>query len=187
MKVLAICGAAGSGKSTVANDLCSSNRVLKMSMADPIRRMLEALGLDISDTTDEIQKRSPNDILCGQTPRMAMQTLGTEWGRNTIGTSIWTKQAVAGVRRANALGYEAVIFDDVRFQNEINALAEFDCSVLRIRRPSVEQAPIAGVHQSEAEWANLTPVIGEVYNTGSYGNLFTLAREALRKEDWLFI
>ena len=47
----------------------------------------------IDDSEEEIDgrwKEHPCSLLLNKTPRYAMQTLGTEWGRELIGENIWT-------------------------------------------------------------------------------------------------
>ena len=56
------------------------------------------------------------DSLYNVSPRYAMQTLGTEWGRDTINKSIWANRAKRELENANG----NLIISDVRFENEVN-------------------------------------------------------------------
>lgn len=88
----------------------------------------------------------PNAPQCYLTPRYALQTLGTEWGRDCY-PGIWTDY---GIRRARFLmdqGYDVVI-TDCRFTNEARAVREAGGQVWQIVRPGVG---LATPHPSEVE------------------------------------
>ena len=75
-------------------------------------------------------KEQPTEYLNGKSPRKALQTLGTEWGRRNISKSLWLdiwKQRIAAGSAIN------VVADDVRFQNEVDAIHALDGVVVRIR------------------------------------------------------
>ena len=83
-----------------------------MSFAEPIKRMLACIGLSHEDLHGD-RKEEPNDMLEGKTPRYAMQTLGTEWGRDFISPNIWVN-----VVKHDILKYEIkddIVIDDCRF------------------------------------------------------------------------
>jgi predicted kinase len=117
MTVLGIVGLKGSGKGVVAARLVTKHNFKVVKFADPLKDMLRVLGLNDYDLEGE-GKEKANGLVCGRTPRHAMQTLGTEWGRNHIGDEIWIE---AWLRRAVAV-QENVVADDVRFGNEAAAI-----------------------------------------------------------------
>lgn len=123
-------GPAGAGKTTAAQGLSEHGFKLER-LADPLKGMLRAAGLT-HDQVDGDLKEEPCDLLCGWSPRHAMQTLGTEWGRDTIGQDIWVRMWLHRVR-----GLPFVVSDDVRFPNEVEAIRDYaDRSVIiRIERP----------------------------------------------------
>ena len=86
--LLGIHGKAGSGKSTAAQVLIDGG-FKRVKFADPLKNMLRAIGLTDQHIEGDL-KEVPCDMLLGQTPRHAMQTLGTEWGRGCIGGEFWT-------------------------------------------------------------------------------------------------
>lgn len=65
----------------------------------------------------------------GKTTRHLMQTLGTEFGRQRLGETIWTDigMCAAGL-------YPAVVFTDVRFDTEAQAIRNVGGSVYRVTR-----------------------------------------------------
>lgn len=76
------------------------------------------------------------------TPRLALQTLGTEWGR-TLYSDIWVDALIRKLVRA---GGDWVV-PDVRFKNEVSALRKAGAFLTRINRGGISHAR----HQSEAE------------------------------------
>ena len=98
MRLIAFCGYMGSGKSFAADYLIEKYGYTRVKFAGPLKDMLHTMGL----TEEEIEggdKDKPSDLLCGRTPRWAMQSLGTEWGRECIGENLWGKpMGKSGVR-----------------------------------------------------------------------------------------
>ena len=84
------------------------------------------------------------------TLRYVLQTIGTEWGRETINNDIWVNLGLARARRYLSNGYNLVIITDVRFPNEINAINDAGGLVWWIDRPSARPDD-ENLHASEAE------------------------------------
>lgn len=142
--IIAFVGKAGSGKSTAAQYLAVQHGFRIVKFAAPLKRMLSAVGLD----TEEIEgslKQQPCDRLMGQTPRHAMQTLGTEWGRNCIHPDFWVNLWAMEVETKRL-----VAVDDCRFQNEAEAVRDFGGAIIEIRRPSLVIDENVDRHASEA-------------------------------------
>jgi len=128
--IVGICGPARAGKDTIAKVLKSMGYV-KDSFAGPIRcYVAEICGLTL-DQLEEV-KDFPSDALAGKTPRYAMQTLGTEWGRNLIDQDIWINYLM---RRS--MGMRLVV-PDIRFENEARAIIKQGGIILRVVRPGTE-------------------------------------------------
>lgn len=143
--IVGFCGQAGAGKTTAALELVTTYDYHRISFADPIRRMLLAMGLTPADLS--VNKEVPHHLLAGKTPRAAMQTLGTEWGRDRIDADLWLRLARHNAVRILDLGH-LVVFDDVRFDNEARLIRALGGQVIRIIRRS--QPPAAAGHASEA-------------------------------------
>lgn len=149
-KIIAIVGAAKAGKSTVAETL-NNLGFEKMSFAAPLKEMLSAMGLDYEKDLAGADKEKPNALLCGKTPRHAMQTLGTEW-RDMIDKRLWSNIMQ---HRINIIlthppkpGLPHLIYiDDCRFEHEVEMLKAFNATFWRVRRPEVEP-PIATIVMS---------------------------------------
>lgn len=141
-QLIGITGRAGSGKSTAADYLVSKGWT-RVKMAGPLKAMLRAMGLTDRHIEGDL-KNKPCHMLCGQTPRHAMITLGTEWGRDMIGQSLWTDLAHLNI--ANAMARGPVVVDDIRFENEADVIRKLGGKVLKIERASADMID----HKSEA-------------------------------------
>lgn len=143
--VIGFAGRAGAGKTTAALCLVATMGYCLMSFADPLRDMLRAVGLTAEDLS--AGKEIPHLLLGGKTPRFALQTLGTEWGRKTISEELWIGLARHRLNRALDAG-ERIVFDDVRFANEAQMVRVIGGIVIHIDRPGLP--PISQAHASEA-------------------------------------
>lgn len=143
--------APGSGKSTAAEGLeIRGWRLVKF--AAPLKAMLAALLREGGEDAPTIQRMLEGDLkevpagaLGGKTPRHAMQTLGTEWGRAHIGQNFWTHLALYRADTLRASGFPVVI-DDCRFPNEAEAVRQAGGLVVEVRRASAARV---GTHASE--------------------------------------
>lgn len=143
-KLIGFAGPLGCGKTTAAKELYHAGWHI-IRFAGPLKSMLAALGLTVNDT-DGAGKENPHPFLLGKTPRYAMQTLGTEWGRNLIHPNIWTD---AWFRQAEkALKLSNVVADDLRFPNEANLIRALGGRVIRIQR-TMERKEQLDPHASE--------------------------------------
>lgn len=173
--LLGLGGKAGSGKTTVTNYLTTRGfRVQKF--ADPLKSMLSDLlisqGVEPGDTsmfTEGALKEVPTDLLGGKSPRHAMQTLGTEWGRGQLSEDFWVEAALRN------LGPGDRVFDDVRFPNEAIAIRNRGGIVVNVFRPD---APQVGRHPSENALADFA-FDYVIYNDDDMETLFRRVREFL--------
>lgn len=150
-------GFKGSGKSEVARALVARGcRVHKF--AAPLKAMLAALGLDDRHLEGDL-KEEPCDLLCGRTPREAMITLGTEWGRDLIDSEIWVRAW------ARSAGVDPIVADDVRFPNEVATIKGLGGVVVWVERPGLS----AGDHRSEVGIAGDADVT--IVNDGTLADL----------------
>jgi hypothetical protein len=168
-KLVGLTGAAGSGKSTAAD--FTGARLF--SFAEPLKRICkEVFGF----TDDQVNGpshcrnaadtrfprfcshrgcRFPNEshapdctgVVTYLTPRFALQTLGTEWGRNCY-PNVW---AELGVRKALESGPGLAVITDVRFVNEARAIRAAGGEVWRIVRRGQEVPEEVAAHASEQE------------------------------------
>ena len=147
-RLIALTGYAGSGKSTVARHLVEAHGFTLVKFAGPLKAMMRCLGLGDREIEGAL-KEEPHRVLNYKTPRYAMQTLGTEWGRDLIGQNLWVDVAMTSAQAAIDQG-GSVVIDDCRFQNEADAVKRISGEVIQITRPGVgrinehvsEQTPV---------------------------------------------
>lgn len=139
--ILGLSGYAQSGKDTIADYLVKHYGFTKISFADPIRKALYILNpkVDIADMRgvplatavdglgwENVKADSPDT-------RQLLQKFGTEVGRELFGKDFWVNQAMLKARE-----HENVVFADVRFENEVQAILEASGAVWRVSKPNVE-------------------------------------------------
>lgn len=160
-RLIAITGQAGSGKTTAAG-FFERHGFVRTRFADPLKAMLRALGLG-QDEVDGSRKELPCALLNGKTPRHAMQTLGTEWGRISLGEEFWIRHWQARAADCLDLGGDVVV-DDCRFANEAAAVRALGGFVLRLEG----RGGISGQHLSERQDF---PADATILNVGSLDQL----------------
>lgn len=173
--VIAFTGLAGAGKSTAAMHLVKSRGFERVRFAGPLKAMMAALGLTPAEI-DGDRKELPCELLGGETPRYAMQTLGTEWGRNLIDSNLWIRAWRAAVDRLPA--GQPVVVDDCRFPNEAAAIQAVGGFLVKIERPG---AGTASVHESEQ---HALPFVRILHNTLDERNLREQVDVLLRDVSW---
>jgi hypothetical protein len=172
--IVGLVGFIGSGKGTVG-DILEQKGFIKDSFAKPLkdacsvmfgwpREMLEG------DTEVSRKWREEPDVYWSEkfgnefSPRLALQLMGTEAGRNVFHPDIWV---ISLLNRARG---KDVVVTDVRFKNEIKYIQDNGGIVIRIKRgEEPEWYDLAkdandgfgsaamgmrdkGIHQSEWDW-----------------------------------
>lgn len=198
--LIGICGPAGSGKDTLAQGIAAMDVYVVYHFADPIKNAINAMfGFGPVHWEDREWKEAPIPWL-GEvwdtdsgtpgepsrvSPRYLAQTLGTEWGRETVDANIWLKIAqhkfskVSG--NATMTGGRIVgmgmIIPDVRFDNEAQWIKNAGGLLLQIERPSMEEIS----ENSHASEAGIDPALIDavVVNDGPPSKMIMEARRHL--------
>lgn len=139
-KIIGLAGPAGVGKSYLSQGLKSRTRGKVFSLAANIKLGLYCMinGADYDDKEAVAYK--------GKTTRQLLQSLGTDWGRNMVGPDIWVDLLMQRIEQEDT---HLAIIDDVRFDNEADAIHERGGVVIELERP--------GIYYSE-EHASETPL-----------------------------
>lgn len=179
--LLCITGSKGSGKDEFAKIFTQKN-FLNIKFADPLKEMLRTLyrvaslsEVDIERRLEGDLKETPDDIICGETPRWAMQSLGTEW-RDMIHRTLWSniwRNRVAPLLKEGA----PVVCTDVRFHHEVAVIRDLGGHLIRIDRPGYG---LEDNHSSETEMQELQ-VDATISNIGSIRQLHTKAQAYLKE------
>jgi hypothetical protein len=142
-----------SGKSTIAKHLVQTEGFANVPFAGTLKRMLGVLLSDLGYDPDEISKLMHSDKSAPLRPdlpvtlRYACQSLGTEWGRHLIHDGLWLKTWAARVAMMRKMpGLRGIVVDDVRFQNEVDAIRVEGGEVWAVIRPGTTSMS----HVSEA-------------------------------------
>lgn len=148
MKIIGLHGLARSGKDTLAAYLVEHHGFVRIGLADPLRKFVSDItGIPLEELMDGPAKETPIEWLNQKSPRVLMQTLGTEWGRDMVDPEMWLKVAHQAVRRARQDGAPGVVIPDIRFDNEAAFVKTFGGEVFKVVRESA--APVSA-HVSEA-------------------------------------
>jgi len=177
--LIGVVGFISSGKGTVG-DLLEQRGFKKDSFAKPLKDACAVMfgwprELLEGDTEESRQWRELDDPFWSEkmgkkfSPRLALQLLGTEAGRDVFHKDIWVNSLL---KRA---GNDNVVITDVRFKNEIKFIQKNNGIVVRVKRGSepdwYEDAILANkgdryigwalakerlkrkrIHQSETDW-----------------------------------
>ncbi len=136
--LIGVVGFIGSGKGTVG-DLLEQKGFVKDSFAKPLKDACAAMfgwprDLLEGDTEASRQWREQPDEFWSEkmgkkfSPRLALQLLGTEAGRNVFHKDIWVNSLL---KRA---GDSNVVITDVRFKNELKFIHKNNGIIVRVKR-----------------------------------------------------
>jgi len=143
--LIGMCGAAGSVKDTMADFLVFD----RVAFADPLYEMV-AIVTGLTPAEMRARETKEREIgWLGQSPRQLLQTLGTEWGRNTVSQTIWVDTAMRRVRGLLEQG-RSVVVTDVRFDNEAAAIKAAGGVIWQVVRGQGSIKGLAARHASEA-------------------------------------
>lgn len=184
--IIGIVGFAGSGKGTVGDILVNDHDFTKLSFADAVKDATSAIfgwprELLEGDTGNSRKFRETKDEFWSTrfgydfTPRIALQLMGTEAGRNVFHKDLWIHTMEKRIKYKQEWEFEDnFVIPDVRFPNEIQAIREMGGFVVRVVRgkepdwyEAAERANKEGnneimskycVHYSEWAW------IGQQFN-----------------------
>ena len=144
MKIIGIAGPARSGKDTAGDYLINTCGFTRLSFAQPLKDMVCAL-LGCDEKFIELNKDFHLST-CGYSPRELLQTLGTEWGRQTLHQNFWVDILEHKLNDLTDQACEGVVITDVRFENEADMIRRQGGIIVHVSR---SDAPIVAEHVSE--------------------------------------
>ena len=171
---VALVGAAGSGKDTVAQEMVEQYGYTRVAFADPVRAALlavdpllpqEGLGaLRLSTAVQTIGWENAKRLY--PEVRYLLQRLGTDAIRSQT-PSYWCDLAERTAKAASG----PVVFTDTRFINELQMVEMVHGVVVEVQRhsnPVLDST--AAAHASENEWRSWSPTF-TLRNDGSKADL----------------
>lgn len=141
--IIGLTGKARSGKDTIADIITKLYGYEHYWFSKPMKEACRTIfGWNDAHLYGDLKEVV--DERYGTSPRHALQTLGTEWGRGHIRESIWLDVARSHIEKGN------VVVSDVRFDNEAELIKELGGIVIQVERgdaPDVlDHASEKGVH-----------------------------------------
>jgi hypothetical protein len=178
VKLIGISGKARSGKDSLEKAMRKlDGKQRRMLFAEPIKQMLLVmtagnLPLEPGGGSDDYDK---NALVPGfdKTLRFMMQTLGTDWGRNTIDPEIWIKVADKYLY-GSCCQPDRVVYTDVRFDNEAQFIRDHNGIIVEISR-----------YDRDCSEHGINPGLVDMFllNNGPISDLDIMAKNILNKFD----
>jgi len=138
-RLIALTGRMGAGKDSVAAYLAEEHGLNRLAFADPLKRALNTMfGWCDEDWSNRKWRETANGAVGGKTPRQAVISLGTAWGRALISEDVWIRPILEAVEQTRACEF---VVSDVRFNNEATALKALGFEIWEVRRNWFEPPP----------------------------------------------
>jgi hypothetical protein len=158
--IVGLVGFIGAGKGAVADLLVDRHDFFKESFANSVKDAVSVIfGWDRAllegDTPESRAWREQDDKFWSEklgksfSPRLALQLMGTEAGRDVFHPDLWVHTVL---RRCENAPWNNYVIADVRFPNEIKAIREAGGIVIRVKRGD------------EPEWYNVALKVNKKNN-----------------------
>lgn len=202
--LVGVLGLIGSGKGTVG-EILKEIKFHQISFASGVKDVTSVMfdwprDLLEGDTNESRTFRETPDQFWTKrmdkefTPRLALQLMGTEVGRDIFHPDFWVIKTENKIKNSN----ENYVITDVRFQNEINSIRKMGGILIEIKRgvpphwyTVAEQAnkgfskaekymKTEGIHESEWKWIGCG-VDHVIHNNGTKEDLKNSVMSCLKK------
>jgi hypothetical protein len=152
-------------------DLLALEFIYKVYGTSPVRH--HELFNELISWFDDLKDNYPK-----LSPRVMLQTLGTEWGRDHVHEDVWVDYMIRRTALIVEQGFKGTVVSDVRFKNELLAIRKAGGKLVKVVRPATDTAAlVTGVenHQSESEQKLFTDDQFDhvVLNKGSLEDLYS--------------
>jgi len=138
--LIGVVGFAGSGKGTIGDVLIRDYQFVRLSFADALkdavsvifgwdRQMLEGDTKESRDWREKVDPWWSDKFGYQVTPRLMMQKMGTEAGRQVFDDEIWIHTVAKRLK-----DHKHVVIPDVRFPNEIDFIRKSGGYIVQVNR-----------------------------------------------------
>lgn len=142
--IIAFAGPKGVGKSTLASYVEKKYNFTRNSLAQPLKQICSLyFGIPLEDFYDENTKEVVNDNV-NYSPRQIMQIFGTDIVRNNEIDKFFPKMPKHTSRWIYLMEqfckkHSNIVIDDVRFQDELDALKKLGATIILVSRQTQSQ------------------------------------------------
>jgi hypothetical protein len=171
MQVVAICGAKGAGKDTLANFFTQLGYTHE-KLAMPLKQAAMCL-FGFSGDQVEIHKEIPDEFW-GITPRRVLQWMGTEVMQYGIADIMPNTNRTFFVKSLlrRCEKHDRIVISDMRFMHEYQGISHLNPLVIRVVRPGLDTSD---THVSEQEYTGIPAV--DIINDGTVMDLYAAAEK----------
>lgn len=155
--IIGLCGIKGSGKSVVANYIAENYGFKRINYKDELISHIKTRFPDLIKEFAEIYSMTVDELFVVKPPAMRalMVNVGTDDKRrdnDNHWVHAWAKTiALEADRQSKDIRTINVVTDDVRFQNEFDAIKLLGGIIIRVKRSDITDG---GSHPSETEQFN---------------------------------
>jgi hypothetical protein len=160
--VIGLTGKARSGKDTIAEHLRNYYFFDHYWFSKPMKDAAKIIfGWDDRHLYGDLKEIV--DLRYGISPRVALQTLGTEWGRECINKDLWINRAKTEIEL-----HENIVISDCRFNNEAEMIIAAGGLVINVIRLNTKNV---ASHVSES---GISPrfISFDIENSGNLSELY---------------
>jgi hypothetical protein len=163
-----------SGKDTACDHLVVNYKYCKQGFADPLKRGIQK-WFGFSDSQMFTEKKEEVDVNWGISPRYACQKIGTDVVRDLfptillpdIGDNFWIKRADIWYEQTKPEHNGLVVWNDVRYQNEVDYILSKGGIVIKLERPELREKTSIDLHKSESGIEEITNYSIKLTNDGN--------------------
>ena len=171
-----------------------SKLITTVPLRDDVEKLIEEREYNIRFTGCYYSKNTRSiDIFYVPTPRLILQLIGTECGRNIIHPDVWVNSTMSGYVATTGthynintgkmgITYPNWIIPDTRFPNEFKAIKDRNGFVVRVDNPNVISED---THESETALDNCTEFDARFINDGPIENLVIQVKDFLIQKQLL--
>lgn len=188
--LIAFTGKAGCGKDTATEYLARTRRFYQASFAEKMKNAVKNM-FDLPDsavfgTKDEKELPIPHLSKKKQiSGRFLMQTLATEWARDTVDPDVWIYDvAKKWDTMKNIPGFGGMVISDLRFNNEAKWILSQGGVVINIASPAEEVINGIQGHASESGVSDCYMAATIVNHKTGFDDFYAAIDEAVYEAIW---